>query len=140
MTNHVHLLLVPGDEEGLGKLMKRLAGRQTRHHNKLERRSGTLWEGRYKSSLVQQDPYLRACCRYIELNPVRARMVATPEAYRWSSCRSRLGLAPATLFEEDSRDYGLYANDIAWRSGWREYLRSEEKEQGVSDLDRARAL
>ncbi len=51
-------------------------------------------------------------------------MVATPEAYRWSSCRSRLGLEPATLFDEDSRDYGLYANDIAWRSQWREYLRS----------------
>ena len=124
MTNHVHLILVPGNKEGLGKLMKRLDGRQTRHHNKLECRSGTLWEGRYKSSLVQQDSYLRACCRYIELNPVRAQMVATPEAYRWSSCRSRFGLEPATLFDEDSRDYGLYANDIAWRSQWREYLRS----------------
>ncbi len=60
MTNHVHLILVPGDKGGLGKLMKRLAGRQTRHHNKLECRSSTLWEGRYKSSLVQQDSYLRA--------------------------------------------------------------------------------
>jgi putative transposase len=80
MTNHVHLILVPDDREGLGQLLKRRAGRQTRHHNKLECRSGTLWEGRYKSSLVQQAFYLRACCRYLELNPVRAQMVATQEA------------------------------------------------------------
>ena len=52
MTNHVHLLLAPEDRDGLGKLMKRLAGRQTRYYNKLERRSGTPWEGRYKSRLV----------------------------------------------------------------------------------------
>ena len=87
MTNHVHLLLAPEDRDGLGKLMKRLAGRQTRYYNKLERRSGTLWEGRYKSSLVQSDAYRLACCRYIELNPVRARIVVAPDEYRWSSCR-----------------------------------------------------
>ena len=81
MTNHVHLLLEPSDETSLGLLMKRLSGRQTRYHNRLERRSGTLWEGRYKSSLVQSEGYLLACCRYIELNPVRARMVAAPEDY-----------------------------------------------------------
>ena len=72
MTNHLHLLLAPEDLDGLGKLMKRLAGRQTRYHNHLEGRSGTLWEGRYKSSVVQSDAYFLACCRYIELNPVRA--------------------------------------------------------------------
>ena len=69
MTNHVHLLLAPSDQKGLGLLMKRLAGRQTRYRNKLEGRSGTLWEGRYKSSLVDADQYLLACVRYIELNP-----------------------------------------------------------------------
>lgn len=81
MTNHVHLLLAPSDQKGLGLLMKRLAGRQTRYRNKLEGRSGTLWESRYKSSLVDADQYLLACVRYIELNPVRAGMVAEPGEY-----------------------------------------------------------
>ena len=92
MTNHVHLLLSPGDEvAGMGRLMKALAARATRYRNKLERRTGTLWESRYKSSPVQTDQYLLACCRYIELNPVRARMVGHPHEYMWSSYRQRLG-------------------------------------------------
>jgi putative transposase len=87
MTNHVHLLLEPGTRAALGRLMKRLAGRQTRYHNRAKGRRGTLWESRYKSSPVQTDSYLLACIRYIELNPVRARMVAAPEHYPWSSFR-----------------------------------------------------
>lgn len=87
MTNHVHLLVAPETTSALGLLMKRLAGRQTQYFNRLESRRGTLWEGRYKSSPVQSDSYLLACIRYIELNPVRARMVAAPEAYPWSSAQ-----------------------------------------------------
>lgn len=93
MTNHVHLLLAPCDYKGLGQLMKRLAGRQTRYRNKLERRTGTLWESRYKSSLVDAEEYLLSCVRYIELNPVRAGMVADPGDYPWSSYRARTGVA-----------------------------------------------
>ena len=93
MTNHVHLLLGPPDTpSALGGFMKALAGRATRYRNRLERRSGTLWESRYKSSLVQTDTYLLACCRYIELNPVRARMVGASHDYLWSSAREHLGL------------------------------------------------
>lgn len=91
MTNHVHLLLAPGESTaGLGQLMKALAARATRYRNRLEGRSGTLWESRYKSSVVQSDTYLLACSRYIELNPVRARMVVATEDYAWSSYLSRL--------------------------------------------------
>jgi len=92
MTNHVHLLVEPGElVSSLGQMMKALAARATRYRNKLEGRSGTLWESRYKSSLVQSDTYLLACCRYIELNPVRARMVEHPTHYPWSSYRARIG-------------------------------------------------
>jgi len=92
MTNHVHLLLEPGESmAGLGQLMKALAARMTRYRNKLEGRSGTLWESRYKSSVVQSDTYFLSCCRYIELNPVRARMVGSPDEYPWSSYRARVG-------------------------------------------------
>ncbi len=82
MTNHVHLLLAPSEAiAGLGQLMKALAARATRYRNRLERRTGTLWESRYKSSVVESDTYLLACCRYIELNPVRARIVAEAGDY-----------------------------------------------------------
>ena len=92
MTNHVHLILGPGEAvAGLGQLMKRLAGRQTRYVNRQEGRRGTLWESRYKSSPIQTEAYLLACCRYVELNPVRAGITDRPEGYRWSSYRQRVG-------------------------------------------------
>ena len=69
----------------MGRLMKALAARATRYRNRLEGRSGTLWDGRYKSSLVQKETYLLASTRYIELNPVRARRVAATGEYPWSS-------------------------------------------------------
>lgn len=124
MTNHVHLLLEPRNATGLGLLMKRLSARQTRYHNRLERRSGTLWEGRYKSSLVQDEGYLLACCRYIELNPVRARIVAAPEDYRWSSCRARLGYARSTILDLDPCYQGLAAEESARRERYSEFLQS----------------
>ncbi|MGB3223852.1 MAG: transposase [Desulforhopalus sp.] len=86
MTNHVHLIIDPGDNpEMLSQLMKRVAGRQTRYVNKLEKRTGSLWEGRFKSSIVSTAEYLPACCRYIELNPVRASVAINPADYKWSS-------------------------------------------------------
>ena len=91
MTNHVHLIVDPGkNPESLALLMKRVAGRQTRYINKLEDRSGSLWEGRYKSSIISAEEYLPACCRYIELNPLRAGMVTDPAQYQWSSYRSKV--------------------------------------------------
>ncbi|MFC6634933.1 transposase [Microbulbifer taiwanensis] len=93
MTNHVHLLVEPGDRpETVSLLMKRLAGRQAAYVNKLEGRRGSLWEGRFKASVVQAESYFLACCRYIELNPVRAGMVRGPRQYKWSSYRARIGV------------------------------------------------
>lgn len=94
MTNHVHLLLAPGDDvNSVSRLMKILAARQTRYTNKLEDRSGTLWEGRFKASLIDSDSYLLACYRYVDLNPVRAKIVDTPFEYRWSSFGAHMGSA-----------------------------------------------
>ena len=72
--------------------MKALAARATRYRNRLEGHTVTLWESRYKSSVVQTESYLLACCRYIELNPVRACMVVDPADYPWSSYNARVGL------------------------------------------------
>lgn len=91
MTNHVHLIVEPGDSAAvIGNLMKRLAARQTRYVNRLERRTGSLWDGRYKTSPIDTDAYLLACCRYVEMNPVSAGMVAQPEQYRWSSYTNKI--------------------------------------------------
>mgnify|MGYP006306402281 FL=1 len=85
MTNHVHLLVTPTREHGIGQLMQALGRRYVAYFNKVHERTGTLWEGRYKASLVESDSYLLACMRYIELNPVRAGLAVTPAEYRWSS-------------------------------------------------------
>lgn len=85
MTNHVHMLVTPASSGQIARLMQALGQRYVRYINDRYRHTGTLWEGRYKSCLVDSDDYLLRCYRYIELNPVRARMVAHPGDYRWSS-------------------------------------------------------
>ena len=85
MTNHVHLLLTPQRADGPALLMKHLGQRYVQHVNRTYRRSGTLWEGRFRSCLIDSEPYLLTCQRYIELNPVRAAIVRHPRQYRWSS-------------------------------------------------------
>jgi len=87
MTNHVHLLVTPKKSDGITKLMQSIGRRYVQYINRSYCRTGTLWEGRFKSSLVQAAEYLLTCMRYIELNPVRANMVNDPAQYRWSSYR-----------------------------------------------------
>lgn len=88
MTNHVHLLVSAGRADAPGMLMKAVGQRYVRHVNRTYSRTGTLWEGRFRSCLVQEDSYLLACQRYIELNPVRAGIVLHPAHYSWSSYRA----------------------------------------------------
>jgi putative transposase len=112
MTNHIHLIVDPGIEEGsLAQLMKRVGGRQTRYVNKIERRTGCLWEGRYKSSPVSTDEYLLSCCRYVELNPVRAGIVADPADYRWSSYGAKTGRHEREWLDFDPCYKALTANE-----------------------------
>ena len=85
MTNHVHLLVSPGGPDAMPRTMQTVGRRYVGRFNHLHRRTGTLWEGRYKAALVESEAHLIACMRYIELNPVRASMVASPASYAWSS-------------------------------------------------------
>lgn len=85
MTNHVHLLCTPRQEGGISRMMQSLGRRYVQYFNFEYRRSGTLWEGRFKSCLIQEERYLLEVYRYIELNPVRAEMVTDPGEYHWSS-------------------------------------------------------
>jgi putative transposase len=98
MTNHVHLLLTPESAHAVPRLIISLGRRYVQCINRSYRRTGTLWDSRYKSSLVQAETYLLSCQRYIELNPVRAAMVDDPGHYRWTSYRANaLGQPDARL-------------------------------------------
>lgn len=134
MTNHVHLLLEPAERSGIGQLMRRLAGRQTRFRNRLENRRGTLWEGRYKSSVVDADEYLMACVRYIEMNPVRAGMVDKPRQYQWSSYRERTGDSAIGLVDKmpfDCHEYEVYINASIPNGEW-DLIRNSVKSNHVT--------
>lgn len=88
MTNHAHLLVTPSTTESLPRTMQSLGRRYVRYINGTHKRTGTMWEGRYRAAPIDSDAYFLACCRYIELNPVRARKAAHPRDYQWSSFRA----------------------------------------------------
>lgn len=88
MTNHLHLLMSPAGDKGVPAVMKRVGQRYVQRVNRTYHRTGGLFEGRFRSALIDADDYLLACQRYIELNPVRASMVGVPEDYPWSSYRA----------------------------------------------------
>jgi putative transposase len=94
MTNHVHLLVTPPSAGAVLRMMQWLGRQYVGYINGRYRRTGTLWEGRYKSCLVDTERYLLTCYRYIELNPVRAAMVADPADYAWSSYRANAQALP----------------------------------------------
>ena len=88
MTNHVHLLATPQATNSISRMLQYVGRRYVPYINHTYGRTGTLWEGRFKASLIHAEGYLLTCYRYIELNPVRAQMVEAPELYRWSSFRA----------------------------------------------------
>jgi putative transposase len=97
MTNHVHLLLTPQAVGAVSRLMQSLGARYVWHVNSTRKRTGTLWEGRYKACLVARDAHVLAACRYIDLNPVRAGIARTPGEYPWSSYGRLSGLREDAL-------------------------------------------
>jgi putative transposase len=120
MTNHVHLIATPGQEEGLARVMQAVGRQYVRRFNQRHRRTGTLWEGRYRASLIQGDRHLLACQRYVEMNPVRAGMVMRPEQYEWSSHRHHLGLTSDSLVSPHSVYWALgntpFERELAYRA------------------------
>lgn len=120
MTNHVHLLLTPAAADGPSRLMQALGRRYVRYVNRRHVRTGTLCEGRFRSAALDSDRYFFACARYIEMNPVRAGIVAEPADYRWSSFR-RNGLgAPDAIVTPHSLYISLGSSDAARQRAYRE--------------------
>lgn len=100
MPNHLHLLASPADGVGLSRMMQWVGRHYVPYFNARYQRVGTLWQGRYKATVIDPDKYLMACSRYIESNPVRAGLVATPADYPWSSFAHHAGVKPDPLITD----------------------------------------
>lgn len=137
MTNHVHLLLTPREADAAGRLMKLLGQRYVQRVNRLYRRSGTLWEDRFRSCIVQDEGYLLGCSRYIELNPVRAGMVTHPSEYRWSSYRVNAAGEADGLIEAHPTYTALGRRAPERQAAYRELFRDELDAGFVDGIRRA---
>jgi putative transposase len=134
MTNHVHLLLTPKKAEAVPKLIISLGRRYVQYINRTYKRTGTLWDSRYKSSLMHAPSYLLTCQRYIELNPVRAAMVEDPAHYRWSSYRANaLGQADARVSPHPLY-LALGATAAQRQAAYRALFRSQLDKAALDDI------
>ncbi|HEY7568021.1 MAG TPA: transposase [Gemmatimonadaceae bacterium] len=118
MTNHVHLLITPHNACSIASVMQTIGRRYVRYFNITYRRTGSLWEGRYRATLVDSDKYLLACYRYIELNPVRSGNVAAPAEYRWSSFRANAHGEADPLVTPHDRYCALGADPTSRRAAY----------------------
>lgn len=134
MTNHVHLLITPSTAERPGKLMKQLGQRYVQYINRTYRRSGTLWEGRYKSCLAQDARYLLVCHRYIESNPIRAGMVSHPAEYVWSSYRHNALGESNPLIQPHDCYHSLGIDESSNRKAYRELFGSRLEPGQVDEI------
>lgn len=122
MTNHVHLLASPGSQESVPKTMQSVGRRYVQYFNFRYQRTGTLWEGRYRSTVVDAENYLFECMRYIELNPVRAGMVSYPREFRWSSYRGNAEGKADPLLSPHGLYCSLGSDESARRAAYRELV------------------
>jgi len=134
MTNHVHLLVTPLAADSLPRTMQSLGRRYVRHINATYRRTGTLWEGRYRAAPIDEDACFLACCRYIELNPVRARMVRHPRDHRWSSYRAHAQGADDRLLAGHDLFDRLGRSAVARQEAYRALFRAAPDEGFVEGL------
>lgn len=134
MSNHFHLLATPDTVEGIPSMMQSVGRRYVRHFNKQQGRTGTLWEGRYKSTLIQAEKYLLACMVYIDLNPVRAGMVQDAAEYPWSSHNHYIGRRTDRLITPHALYWELGNTPFAREAAYAELVRSGISMQQQSAL------
>jgi putative transposase len=137
MTNHAHLLLTPKNQDTVSRTLQYLGRRYVPYVNREYRRSGTLWEGRYKASSIDGEKYLLACMRYIELNPVRARMVKSPSAYRYSSYRANASGQADDLITPHSVYSALGRGPAARQEAYRNLFREDLERETLADIRNA---
>jgi putative transposase len=144
MTNHVHLVATPSRPDSLALVMQAVGRQYVRYFNRRHGRTGTLWEGRYRASIIQEDRYFLACQRYVEMNPVRAGLVVMPEAYEWSSHAHHRGLVADQLVSPHNLYWALgntpFEREAAYRRLFEEQLPAVEEKSLGEALVRGHAL
>ena len=134
LDNHFHMLLTPPSDEAMSLMMQSVGRTYVRYFNKRHDRSGTLWEGRYKSSLVDSEAYLLTCMAYIDLNPVRAGAADSPEAFNWSSYKHLSGQKIDKLVTPHALYWGLGNTPFAREAAYAEFVASGLSESIQKDL------
>lgn len=137
MTNHFHVLATPQTAQGLPRMMQAVGRRYVRHFNDSQGRTGTLWEGRYRSTLIQTDRYLLACMAYIDLNPVRAGLVMEPREYPWSSHSHYIGLRTDKLITPHPLYWELGNTPFAREAAYADLVRAGITAEQQVDLTRS---
>jgi putative transposase len=137
MTNHVHLLMTPQDAESLPKILQSVGRRYVQYFNYIYQRTGTLWEGRYKATLIDSDQYFLRCYRYIELNPVRAHMVTMPGEYRWSSYRHHAHGSADTIITDHALYRALGTTDQARQGAYRALFSTDLDDSHLDEIREA---
>ena len=134
LDNHFHMLLTPPSDEAMSLMMQSVGRTYVRYFNKRHNRSGTLWEGRYKSSLVDSEAYLLTCMAYIDLNPVRAGLAESAEAFNWSSYKHLSGQKIDKLVTPHALYWGLGNTPFAREAAYAEFVASGLSESIQKDL------
>ncbi|MBL4760405.1 MAG: transposase [Mariprofundaceae bacterium] len=134
MSNHVHILVTPENVDGVSRMMQYVGRRYVPYINHRYQRSGTLWEGRYKSSLIDADGYLLACSRYIEVNPVRASMVKHPRDYIWSSYGCNGEGEADKLIQPHTLYMALGDSEVSRRQAYQGLFQAHVDDKDIADI------
>jgi len=137
MPNHLHLLATPVDQAGLGRMMQWVGRHYVPYFNYKYQRVGTLWQGRYKATVIDSERYFLVCSRYIELNPVRAGMLADPAEYPWSSYRHHIGGTPDPLVTDHALYWALGNTPFARERAYRELIEQALAADDIAALNEA---
>jgi putative transposase len=137
MPNHLHLLATPVDETGLARMMQWLGRHYVPYFNKKYQRFGTLWQGRYRATVIDSEQYFMLCSRYIDLNPVRGGLCSRPEDFRWSSYRHHAGILPDLLLTDHALYWALGNTPFGREASYRALVEQAISAHEVTELSNA---
>lgn len=134
MPNHLHLLATPADDSGLARMMQWVGRYYVPYFNRKYERVGTLWQGRYKTAVIDSESYLMVCMRYIELNPVRAQLLTDAARYRWSSYAHHIGAHTDPLITDHELYWALGNTPFSREAAYRGLFEQALSAQQISEL------
>ncbi|HEY0846761.1 MAG TPA: transposase [Noviherbaspirillum sp.] len=137
MPDHIHLLVTPADDVGLGRMMQWIGRHYVPYFNAKYARAGTLWQGRYKATVIEPEPYFLLCSRYIELNPVRAGLAVSPADYPWSSYGHHVGTKPDPVIVDHPVFWGLGNTPFDREASYRALVDQDLGRQDIQALTEA---